>query len=528
MASKSSIVPDIVWNWIIETLATYEQTDASTLIGLVRMAPAISGDLGKDAKEVVSLRILESLFPQTGDEAVVDADAGQNGKITFDSSERCEDVLNKILREQTPEHSARFEKEKWDVRSFLTHKRSSLPKCVLKKLKDMLLESSHPLLTSLKEKSKLVIPNASQNTSPVNDENLDVQDTVAKDDTNILNPRKYNDKFQENELQKADQQQLHFNNEKSPQDTHEKRVSVDNMENLESAVKLKDNKNVESNALDEDEHLNKDENSMEQDGDQTDSLMNLCVKCNEGGELLVCSSDSCPLQVHESCLGFAITFDENSNFFCPFCTYSRAISEYQEAKRKASQARNDLQAFSSFTVKKGSRPNESFKKPSEFEKNENRKQTGAFGETSEGNVANQSMREDEGKKKVKVNGNVNESDLVSRHVDKDIPQPSTPKRKFKEKESQMEIIESSSSRELRKRKAQYTPPVVVPLLRRKPIPWTKSEEETLKEGVERYSSVNDKKIPWKEILDFGHKVFHKGRTTIDLKDKWRNICKGTK
>lgn len=63
------------------------------------MAPAISGDLGKDAKEVVSLRILESLFPQTGDEAVVDADAGQNGKITFDSSERCEDVLNKILRE---------------------------------------------------------------------------------------------------------------------------------------------------------------------------------------------------------------------------------------------------------------------------------------------------------------------------------------------------------------------------------------------------------------------------------------------
>ncbi|CAI9297757.1 unnamed protein product [Lactuca saligna] len=463
MASKSSIVPDIVWNWVIETLATYEQTDASTLIGLVRMAPAISGDLGKDAKEVVSLRILESLFPQTGDEAVADADAGQNGKITFDSSESCEDVLQQILRE-TPEHSAKFEKEKWDLRSFLTHKRSSLPKCVLKKLKDMLLESSHPLLTSLKEKSKLVIPNASQNTSPVNDENLDVQDTVAKDDTTILNPRKDKGKFQETE--QVSDVQLHFNDEKSPQDTHEKRVSVDSMENVESVVKLKDNKNVEPNALDEDEHLSKDENSMEQDGDQTDSLMNLCVKCNEG--------------------------------------------EYQEAKRKASQARNDLQAFSSFTVKKGSRTNESFKKK------------------SEGNVANQNMTEGEAQKKVKVKVNVNESDIVSRHVDKDIPQPSTPKRKFKEKESQMEIIESSSSRELRKRKAQYTPPVVVPLVRRKTIPWTKSEEETLKEGVERYSSVGDKKIPWKEILDFGDSVFHKGRTTIDLKDKWRNICKGTK
>lgn len=98
MAAKSSIVPDIIWNWVVEALATSEQADASTLIGLVRMTPAIAGELGKDTKEVVSLRILESLFPQ-GDEAVVDADAGQNGKISFNSSERCQDVLKQILHE---------------------------------------------------------------------------------------------------------------------------------------------------------------------------------------------------------------------------------------------------------------------------------------------------------------------------------------------------------------------------------------------------------------------------------------------
>ncbi|KAJ9538466.1 hypothetical protein OSB04_031199 [Centaurea solstitialis] len=122
-------------------------------------------------------------------------------------------------------------------------------------------------------------------------------------------------------------------------------------------------------------------------------------------------------------------------------------------------------------------------------------------------------------------------------------------------------VESSCSRSLRKRKLQKTrsshlilivnsylrsgnddgPLVlicstssIVPSSRRKTLPWTKSEEETLKnlpffqpsqEGVQRYSSVNSKGVLWKEILEFGSNVFHKGRTLIDLKDKWRNLCK---
>lgn len=44
----------------------------------------------------------------------------------------------------------------------------------------------------------------------------------------------------------------------------------------------------------------------------------------------------------------------------------------------------------------------------------------------------------------------------------------------------------------------------------------------------RFSSNNNSKgIPWKGILDFGEDVFHKIRTTIDLKDKWRNLCIGS-
>lgn len=47
----------------------------------------------------------------------------------------------------------------------------------------------------------------------------------------------------------------------------------------------------------------------------------------------------------------------------------------------------------------------------------------------------------------------------------------------------------------------------------------------LQEGIQKFS--DERIIPWKKILEFGDSVFLIGRTTIDLKDKWRNMCKGT-
>ncbi|KAJ6699963.1 RING/FYVE/PHD ZINC FINGER SUPERFAMILY PROTEIN [Salix purpurea] len=64
---------------------------------------------------------------------------------------------------------------------------------------------------------------------------------------------------------------------------------------------------------------------------------------------------------------------------------------------------------------------------------------------------------------------------------------------------------------------------IMPQLRRKKVSWTVQEEEMLKEGVQKFSS--DGKFPWKDILEYGSSVFLNGRTTIDLKDKWRNMCK---
>ncbi|XP_074378980.1 uncharacterized protein LOC141720454 isoform X2 [Apium graveolens] len=74
---------------------------------------------------------------------------------------------------------------------------------------------------------------------------------------------------------------------------------------------------------------------------------------------------------------------------------------------------------------------------------------------------------------------------------------------------------------------QHYPCPSVPQLRRKKVPWSNAEEEALKEGVRRFVSNHDRNMPWKKILEFGAEIFEKHRTAIDLKDKWRNICKGS-
>ncbi|KAI7980686.1 Telomere repeat-binding factor 2 [Camellia lanceoleosa] len=62
-----------------------------------------------------------------------------------------------------------------------------------------------------------------------------------------------------------------------------------------------------------------------------------------------------------------------------------------------------------------------------------------------------------------------------------------------------------------------------PNVRRKKQPWTAEEEKMLKEGVQKFSTLVNKNLPWRKILEFGCHVFYGTRTPVDLKDKWRNI-----
>ncbi|XP_050228836.1 uncharacterized protein LOC126678024 isoform X2 [Mercurialis annua] len=85
---------------------------------------------------------------------------------------------------------------------------------------------------------------------------------------------------------------------------------------------------------------------------------------------------------------------------------------------------------------------------------------------------------------------------------------------------------SISLRRREMREGQYLYPTI-PQLKRKRIPWTAEEEKILKEGVQKISKIGSPTIPWTDILEYGRLVFSDARTTIDLKDKWRNICKAS-
>lgn len=64
---------------------------------MVKAAPEIPDDLGKNAKEMVALRCLESLFAPPHDGSTTMDVQGLN--VGFDLSQSCEDVLLHIFQE---------------------------------------------------------------------------------------------------------------------------------------------------------------------------------------------------------------------------------------------------------------------------------------------------------------------------------------------------------------------------------------------------------------------------------------------
>ncbi|KAK9266112.1 hypothetical protein L1049_017790 [Liquidambar formosana] len=94
---------------------------------------------------MIALRCLEGVFGPSN-EITNDIPSAPDLKIGFNSSESCEDVLQRILREMSISNlrMAGPELLKWDVRPFIMHKRTCLPKCALEQLKDGILEGTHP------------------------------------------------------------------------------------------------------------------------------------------------------------------------------------------------------------------------------------------------------------------------------------------------------------------------------------------------------------------------------------------------
>ncbi|KAI3463897.1 hypothetical protein Pfo_020560 [Paulownia fortunei] len=342
--------------------------------------------------------------------------------------------------------------------------------------------------------------------------------------------------------------------------------------------------------------------------------LNLCVKCNKGGKLLACSANSCPLVIHQSCVGSDASFDARGKFYCPFCAYSRAISEYMEIKKKASLARNNLATFICLGTQKESKKqsqrscrikqnhleqDDGLPKSNELNERDvvkkvstrqRRKKleyeqagpselrsgySASFGRKavdSTNRIAhtlNKTKREGKRTRQVSQSPRVygqhqmaalaihksqgentscqvsEGSDGSKKHADirykKGIlcpPETDLPRENKFSQSSQSADSEETSEEgnencgaskyfiRVRKQERQHSYPAI-PQLRRKRLPWTSEEEETLKEGMRLLCSPHDKIIPWKKILEFGAGVFQQSRSTMDLKDKWRNMCKAT-
>ncbi|XP_073134463.1 uncharacterized protein [Henckelia pumila] len=75
------------------------------------------------------------------------------------------------------------------------------------------------------------------------------------------------------------------------------------------------------------------------------SEINLCIKCDEGQNLLVCSDNDCLLAVHEKCLGCPARFDDGGNFYCPHCFHRQALRESRRAWENAMSKKKALSIF---------------------------------------------------------------------------------------------------------------------------------------------------------------------------------------
>ncbi|XP_030546532.1 uncharacterized protein LOC115752469 [Rhodamnia argentea] len=70
-----------------------------------------------------------------------------------------------------------------------------------------------------------------------------------------------------------------------------------------------------------------------------------CLTCNRHGQLLVCTEPSCPISIHEKCLSSKPQFDNLGNFYCPYCSYKRAVAKVYELRRKAMLRKEPLSNF---------------------------------------------------------------------------------------------------------------------------------------------------------------------------------------
>jgi hypothetical protein len=522
----------------MEALASSDEVEASLFIDLIKTAPDMSSTLGENARELISFRILESVLTSSL-ETAKNVSSSSKSKISFELSQRCEDVLGLILTE-SPGSKVKLSEvdiSKYDIEPFLTHKRSCLPKSSLQQIKDS-IQRNHPLLARLKENSGLADSDKFESIDP-NDETQEIPastylnflsfgkkdghlqrecpDRKLPDDVTIGQPPVSTQKIEMLEANDNDlQQEIHSTDDEDPRDESGERNQNESAHNtfVPSTPCASGDK---ADAASSDDNINNEiTNIATKKRDFFSSQctdLNLCIKCNMNGRLLVCSSADCPIVVHKDCLPSTQTLYE-LKFYFPFCLYSRATSEYMDMKEKVLVARKNFMVFLGTEISGSGTQTK-------------KKKGGKDGDEKHEAKGDVSVDENPSNRQLAIyvpqdgTENCDEGGQKEKEICDD--ERSGPVNADKNESSEEGSGASDFHVSFRNKENPNTRWSAY-LGRRKKLPWTKVEEEKLKEGVEKFSNANEN-MPWKTIMEFGCDVFQKGRTTIDLKDKWRNLQK---
>lgn len=314
-----------------------------------------------------------------------------------------------------------------------------------------------------------------------------------------------------------------------------------------------------------------------------DGHEDVCHMCGLHGKLVCC--DRCPISMHFTCtevLDLRLPKDEEE-WYCPICVFTKAAQVAAEANKVAAAAKEKLKTFMKESIKKQSssegdalhqlrqKKTQSENIEQERTGNENirQKKSKSLRKNGAGSVWESSVKcllFNEDAKKTERAPNTPDQNISRRRLLAE----STSGQKTKEKEisarpskssgpkddsGEERVVQEAGVQELgsgagdsRKvggdkhdgdldedggEKLQnldwdrfLSGRRKLPGFRRRPLPWTREEEDALMEGVRRISNNGEWGFHWKRILQFGKGRFDPSRTYGDLKDKWRNLSKG--
>lgn len=148
-----------LWLSAIEALLHMQQVDLPIILELIKSVPNVSDELGRNARELVAIRVLENLYAREvrrKNSSVM----LQESHTVMDVYQFCEEVVNFVFQGESQGNLGFADSciLELDVPSFNSEKSSRVQNCSLHQLKDRILEGSNPILRSLKDGRGLEVP----------------------------------------------------------------------------------------------------------------------------------------------------------------------------------------------------------------------------------------------------------------------------------------------------------------------------------------------------------------------------------